>query len=147
MNFRLQAGTLKTVLEIDYNDDGSFVIEYEKDRFGNITLGEEFKVTETGAVECDKDGNYSDGGALVGNAIVSNAFSLNLDAKKLNDAKIEGNVLYATVFSNDTGAVLGVDLGATAIVAIIINNGNITSISASFMSDGDPVDVKCDYYY
>lgn len=140
-------GTLEAVLKTEYNTDGSFVIEYERERFGKIADGEGFKVTEAGAVECDKSGNYSDGGELVGNVIVSNAFALNLDEYKLNDAKIEGNILYATVFSADTSAVLGVDLGATALIAITISGGNITAASVSFMSDGSTVDVKCEYSY
>ena len=140
-------GTLETVLKTEFNTDGSFVIEYERERFGKISEGEGFKVTESGVVECDKNGNYSDGGEFAGNVIASNAFALNLDEYKLNDAKVEGNILYATVFSADTSAVLGVNLGATALIAITINGGNITTASVSFMSGGDTVDIKCEYNY
>ena len=49
-----EKGELNAVLNIAYNADGSFVIEYEKERYGSILNGEDDIVTETGTVSCDK---------------------------------------------------------------------------------------------
>lgn len=140
-------GTLEAVLNITYAQDGSLVIEYERERYGSIVAGEDNIVTETGRVTCDKNGNYSDGGELAGNVVASGAFALNLDEYKLNDARIEGNILYATVFSADTEAVLGINLAATTLIAVTIVDGKISTVSARYTKGGADIDVRCDYGY
>ncbi|MBO7196136.1 MAG: hypothetical protein J6V80_02260 [Clostridia bacterium] len=140
-------GTLTAKIEISYNTDGSSVIEYTYDRFGSISLGEDFIVTESETVSCDKNGNYSDGGAFTGNVIASGAYSLNLVESKLRDARIEGNILYATVFSYDTAAVLGVNLGTTVLITVTVNNGKIDLVSATYNKGADKISVECEYAY
>ena len=91
--------------------------------------------------------NYSDGGELAGNVVASGAFALNLDEYKLNDARIEGNILYATVFSGDTQSVLGINLAATTLIAVTIVDGKISTVSASYKKGGADIDVRCQYEY
>lgn len=139
-------GELESVFEIAYNTDGSSTVEITRDRYGNLSAGEDFKVTEGPfTVECDKNGNYEIDGVLAGNVIASGAYSLNLDQYKLVDARIEGNVLYATVFSSDTAAVLGVEIAATVSLAVVVQNGKIASLSAEYVKNGDTVKVRCSY--
>ena len=141
-------GTLKSVLSIEYAADGSSVIVYNGQRYGSLALGEAYIVDEDPiTVTCDKDGNYSDGGELVGNVVASGAFALNLVEGKLRDAKIEGSILYATVFSADTAAVLGVNLGATVTIAVAIKDGKIGSVSVSYRDGTDKINVECEYGY
>ena len=140
-------GVLNAQLVITYAADGSSEIEYVKDRYGKISAGEDLIVTEAGSVSCDANGNYSDGGEFVGNAVASGAYSLNLVESKLRDAKIEGNILYATIFSYETQAVLGINLGATTLVAITIKDGKIGSVSASYFSGTNKINVECEYIY
>lgn len=141
------SGELVSLLEITYAEDGSSVVEYSIDRYGNPDLDEDFIVTESGSVSCDANGNYDGGTELVGSVIANGAYALNLDEYKLNDAKIEGNMLYAKVFSMDTQAVLGVEIKATVSVVVVITDGNITTLSAEYTKDGNHVSVKCQYEF
>ena len=135
-------GELTATLDITYSTDGSSVIEYSIDRYGSDD--EAYIVTDEGVVECDKNGNYTADGN-VNNVIAGNSFALNLDEYKLNDARIEGSVLYAKVFSADTEAVLGVKINATVTVAIVINSGKIISVSAEYILGGKEISVECEY--
>ena len=140
-------GELVSLLEITYAEDGSSVIEYSIDRYGNADLNEDFIVTESGNVSCGADGSYNGGDDLVGTVIASGSFALNLDEYKLNDAKIEGNMLYARVFSMDTEAVLGVDIAATVSIVVVITDGKITTLSAEYVKNAKQVSVKCQYEF
>ena len=141
-------GTLKSVLSIEYATDGSSVMVYNGQRYGSIALGEAYIVDEDPiTVTCDASGNYSDGGELAGNVVASGAFGLNLVEGKLRDAKIEGDILYATVFSADTADVLGINLGATTSIAVAIKDGKINSVSVSYRDGADKVSVECAYGY
>lgn len=137
-------GVLESKFEISYNTDGSSTVTITKQRYGNI--GEDRIVTEAPfTVECDKNGNYQIDGTTAGNVIASGAYAINLDQYKLYDARIEGNVLYATVFSSDTATVLGVEIAATVSVSIVVQNGKIASLSAVYLKNGETVDIKCEY--
>ena len=138
-------GELVSLLNITYQDDGSSVVEYSIDRYGDLSANEEFIETDIGRVECDANGNYVGANDTVGNVIANGAFALNLDEYKLNDAKIEGNMLYAKVFSDDTAAVLGVNIKATVSIIVVIADGKITALSAEYEKDGNRVNVKCQY--
>ena len=139
-------GQLESVFNIAYNSDGSATVEFTKDRYGDLSADEDMIVTEGPFVaQCDKNGNYTLDGELAGNVIASGAYALNLDQYKLNDARIEGNVLYATVFSTDTEAVLGVKIAATVSISVVVQSGKIASLSAEYTKDDNQVKVKCDY--
>lgn len=141
-------GTLKSVLTVDYAADGSSVIVYKGQRYGMLSQGESHIVDEDPiTVTCDANGNYSDGGELVGNVVASGAFALNLVEGKLRDAKIEGSILYATVFSVDTFDVLGINLGTTASIAVSIKSGKIGSLSVAYRDGADKINVECEYTY
>ena len=138
-------GELNSVFNITYNADGSSVIVYTSQRFGDVEAEEDYIVTDGPfTVECDANGNYTVGGDVY-NVIASGAYSLNLDSNKLYDSRIEGNVLYTTVFSTDTQAVLGVAIPATVALSVVINNGKVSSVSADYVKNGNYVKVKCEY--
>ncbi len=137
-------GTLESKFEISYNTDGSSTVTITNQRYGNI--GEGFIVTEAPfTVECDKNGNYQIDGTPAGNVIANGAYAINLDQYKLYNARIEGNALYATVFSSDTAAVLGAEIAATVSISLVVQNGKIATLSASYVKNGDTVEVKCEY--
>ncbi len=139
-------GTLESVFSIAYNTDGSASMEFTTERYGSLANDEDFIVTEGPfVVECDKNGNYSLDGVASGNVMASGAYRLNLDQYKLYDARIEGNVLYATVFSTDTADVLGTQIVATVSLSVVINGGKITALSADYIINGSWVSVKCEY--
>ena len=138
-------GELVSALDITYAADGSSVIEYSIDRYNDdLSSGGGFIITDTGAVSCDKNGAYS-APDFVGSVIANGAYALNLDQYKLNNARIEGSILYAEIFSMDTLAVLGVKIDATVSVAIVIADGNIVALSADYVKSGNQVSVRCSY--
>lgn len=137
-------GELESQFAISYNTDGSSTVTITKQRYGSI--GEDYIVTEGPfTVECDKNGNYELDGVLTGNVIANGAYVLNLDQYKLYDARIEGNALYATVFSSDTADVLGVEIAATVSISVVVQNGKIATLSAEYVKNGEKVQVKCEY--
>lgn len=139
-------GQLVSEFDISYNADGSATVEFTKQRYGDLNADEDMVVTEGPfVVDCDKNGNYTLNGELAGNVIANGAYLLNLDQYKLNNARIEGNALYATVFSTDTKAVLGVEIAATVSISVVVQGGKISSLSAEYVKNGDLVKVSCEY--
>ena len=143
-----ELGTLTGSFNVTYADDGSAVIEYAYEQFNE--LGESNNVTETtktvsGTVTVDKDGAYSDGGALVGSVSAAGGFTINLDSSKMKECEVNGNVLTATVEAANTEAVLGVAIAYDVTVVLTQGETSLVSLTLTYVTDAGVATVTCEY--
>lgn len=143
--FETTLGDLNSSFETTFNPNGSSKIVYSYDVFNEISSDGEIKSTVSGEIECDKDGNYSDGGEFVGKNSVVSGVKLNLDASLIKSYSIEGDVLTATVAKENVKAVTGVDFGADTVLMITKADGKIISVSASYTAPTGNVSLICYY--
>lgn len=134
-----ELGTLTSVYEIVFAEDGSFTITGTVQKFNESVEGD-LVITETVYITCDADGNYSDGADFAGSNLAATGLSVNFALLK-NFSTPTANVLNATVASGDTAAVFGVDLGAQ--VSLVVNK-NATAITVVSVSYGN-VNINCSY--
>ena len=135
-------GTYKTV----YAEDGSFTIEYSYEKFNEIGEGAEDELTSTvtGTVTCDKNGNYSDGGALTGTTTLVTGAKINL-AKAKATVSMDGNSLTAKIKAADTKAVLGVELPSDAELVMAKSGDVIVSYTIKYQNASGEVVISCEY--
>lgn len=142
-------GALNSTYKTTYAEDGSFVLDYTKEEFNTATSGaaDETKKVISGSVTCDKDGNYSDGGAIVGTVTAAAGTTLNLAEKKL-DAEFseDGNVLTATVKAKNTKSVFGVEYTGDVTLVITRSADKVVSYTMTYAIDeNNSVTVVCSY--
>ena len=143
-----ELGTLEGTFNVTYADDGSAVIEYSYEQFNELTDSSnvtEVKKTVTGTVNVDKDGKYSDGGALVGSVSAAGGFTINLDTSKMKDYEVNGNVLSATVEAANTQAVLGVAIAYDVTVTLTKGETSLVSLALTYVTDAGQATVTCEY--
>lgn len=142
-------GTLESTYKTTYAEDGSFVVEYTKEEFNTATSGaaDELKKVVSGSVTCDKDGNYSDGGAIAGTVSAAAGTALNITEKKVSaEISEDGNVLTATVKAKNTKAVFGVEYANDVTVVITKNADKVISYVMTYAIDeNNSVSVVCSY--
>ena len=132
-------GALTSVYVINFNADGSFVINATIQRFNEDVEGD-LILTETVIITCDAEGNYSDDGEFVGANPVATGLSIDFTALK-SFATPTANLLNASVASADTEAVFGIDLGADANLVVNKNATVITTVALTY----DNVNISCSY--
>ena len=138
-------GTLKSSYVTTYNEDGSAAIEYSVEKFNGLD-SEEDKSVVTGTITVDVGGNYSDGGAFNGANPVASGLKVNFASDKIK-CTIEGDTLRATVAAADTEAVLGVALGADAVLTAVRFNGVINTVAVDYTATSGAVKILCTYQY
>lgn len=138
-------GALASSFKTTYAADGSFVIDYSYEQFNTTSSGnaDEVKSTITGQVTCDKDGNYSDGGALTGKTTAATGAKLDFDASKMEGVSVseDGNVLQATVKAANTKAVLGIEIASDVTLVVIKAADKIVSYTIEY----DKTNIACSY--
>lgn len=136
-------GALNSSFKTTYAADGSFVIDYSYEQFNTSTSdADDVKSTITGQVTCDKDGNYSDGGALTGTTTAATGAKLNLDSKKMTyTVSKDGNVLTATVKAANTKAVLGIEIASDVTLVVTKAADKIVSYSMEYTNTA----ITCSY--
>ncbi len=138
-------GALTSNFKTTYAADGSFVIDYSYEQFNTISSGDsvDVKSTITGQVTCDKDGNYSDGGAFVGKTTAATGVKLALVSKKMESVAVsaDGNVLNATVKAANTKAVLGIEIASDVTLVITKAADKVVSCSMEY----DKTTVTCSF--
>lgn len=137
-------GALNSSFKTTYAADGSFVIDYSYEQFNTSTSDtDDVKSTITGQVTCDKDGKYSDGGALTGTTTAATGAKLSLDAKKMDNVKVseDGNVLNATVKAANTKAVIGIEIASDVTLVITKAADKVVSYSMEY----DKTVITCSY--
>ncbi len=137
-------GDLNSTVETVFNPNGSSTINYSYEAFNEISDSAETKSVISGTVECDKNGNYSDGGEFVGQNSTVTGIKLNLDAS-LMECSINGDVLTANIKAENVKAVTGVDFGADVVLMITKSAGKIISVTANYSSANGPVSIVCSY--
>lgn len=135
-------GALASNFKTTYAADGSFVIDYSYEQFNTSTSGDG-KSTFVGQVTCDKDGNYSDGGALTGTTAVATGAKFAFNSKKMENVTVskDGNVLSATVKAANTKAVLGIEIATDVTLVVTKAADKIVSYSMEF----DKTTITCSY--
>ena len=138
-------GKLTSNFKTTYAADGSFVIDYSYEQFNtSSTAGaDDVKSTITGKVTCDKDGNYSDGGAFVGKTTVATGAKLTLDSKKMETVTVseDGNILNSTVKAANTKAVLGIEIASDVTLVVTKSADKIVSYSIEY----DKTTITCSF--
>ena len=138
-------GALASNFKTTYAADGSFVIDYSYEQFNATSSGnaDDVKSTVAGQVTCDKDGNYSDGGALTGKTTVATGAKLDLNAKKMEGVKVseDGNVLNATVKAENTTAVLGIEIASDVTLVVTKAADKVVSYSMEY----ENTTITCSY--
>lgn len=146
--------TLKAVLDdlyseynVTYNQDGTATVVYTYEKFNDLNAdSDEHKSAYSGTATVSPDGTVSD--AIGGTASVEAlTFDISLDAAKLENAEVIAGVLTATVKAANTAAVLGVELGADASLAISTSANGVTSIAIAYASAAGPVEIIATYTY
>ena len=135
-------GELNATFNVTYNEDGSITVNYSVDRLGE-SIDEDFIVTETGTVTCDKDGNYVSGTDFSGTVSAPTVFTINLDL--FENIRIEGASLFGKVSAANTAAAIGVELDTDANVVVVKNAGKITAMVASYEKNGTTVTINCNF--
>ena len=140
-------GSLSANYETVYAEDGSFTINYSYEKFNTSNEGDadDVTVTVSGVVTCDKDGNYSDGGALVGTATTVTGAKIKLGSKMNYSVSNDGNVLTATVKAANTKAALGVEIAADVTLVITKANDKIVSYTMSYTTESSETTIICEY--
>lgn len=137
-------GELNSSVETVFNPNGSSTINYSYEKFNEISGSAETKSVVSGTVECDKNGNYSDGGEFVGQNNTVTGVKLNLDTS-LMDCSVDGDVLTANVKAENSKAVTGVDFGADVVIMVTKSAGKIIAVTANYNSASGPVSIVCSY--
>ncbi len=141
-------GDLEASYVTTYNEDGSFTVDYSYENFATSSEGgaEDAVVVKTGKVTCDKDGKYSDGGAISGQVESLSGSKLSLKSKKMS-AKVsdDGNVLTATVSAKNTKTVFGVEFAGDVSLVITKAQDKIVSYTMTYATDDCDVVVTCEY--
>ena len=142
VNVSVEVGGLASNFKTTYAADGSFVIDYSYELF-NSSSSESDKSTIVGQVTCDKDGNYSDGGALTGTTAVATGAKLAFNSNKMENVTVskDGNVLSATVKAANTKAVLGIEIATDVTLVVTKAADKIVSYSMEF----DKTTITCSY--
>jgi hypothetical protein len=143
-----QFGPLTTSYLTTYAADGTFAIKYSIEKFNAIETGEAdevISVTE-GTVNCDANGNYTDGGSFTGSVADAQGAKLNLTGKKMT-YKISngGSVLTATIKAANTVAVLGTEYASDVTLVLTRNGDKIISYTLSYAIESGSVKVTCSY--
>ena len=141
-------GDLDASYVVTYSEDGSFTVDYCYDEFASTSEGTADSVTieRKGTVSCDKDGNYSDGGAVSGKIESTSGKKLTLKDNKMS-AKVsgDGNVLTATVKAKNTKAIFGVDIASDVELVMTKSEGKIVSYTMTYTLESGNVTVSCTY--
>ena len=140
--------TLNAKFITTYAADGSATIEYTRDEYNEIGSGDSDELISpvSGTVTCDKDGNYSDGGAFAGNSPIVSGVAFNFDARKMTGSiSADGKVLSAVIKSENTKAVLGVEIAADVTLAVTKNEGKIISFTVEYTAAEGHVSINCFY--
>lgn len=143
--FETVLGDLNSSFETTFNPNGSSEIVYSYEQFNEISGDSATVSTVSGTIECDKDGNYSDGGEFVGKNTVVSGVKLNLDASLIKSYSVEGDVLTATVAKENVKVVTGIDFGADTVLMITKADGKIISVTARYTTQNGDVSVVCYY--
>lgn len=140
-------GLLKANYETTYAEDGSFTINYSYEKFNGISEGaaEDVIAVVSGTVTCDKDGNYSDGGALVGTATTATGAKIKLGKKMEYSVSRDGNVLTATIKAANTKSVLGAEFPADVTLVLTKAEGKIVSYTINYTTDAGVTNIICEY--
>ncbi len=141
-------GDLDASYVTTYNEDGSFKLAYSYEEFAAIEEGtaDDVVTVKTGEVSCDKDGNFSDGGAVSGKAETLSGDKMSLSKKNMTyTVSADGDVLYATVEAADTEKVFGVEIAGDVSLVITKADGKVISYSMTYTLDSGDVVVTCEY--
>lgn len=136
-------GVLTSKYTTTYNADGSSTMTYEIDTIPGLDSAEDKEVL-TGTVTCDKDGNYSDGGAVSGK-LGAKGVSFDADSEKITNFTVNGDTLTVTVAAADTEAVLGYAIPSDAVVVVTKAEGKVISITLSYTEESGAVSIVCAY--
>ena len=140
-------GPLAANFVTTFADDDSFVIDGSYEKFNTSTEGavEDVKTVVPVKITCDKDGNYSDGGAFSGSNPAATGTKLALSKKMDAEISADGNVLTATVKADNTEAVFGVAYASDVTLVITRNEGKVISFTMEYATDYGYDRVVCNY--
>ncbi len=140
-------GPLSASFKTTYAEDGSFVIEGSYERFNATTEAGAADVKSAVPVKitCDKDGNYSDGGAFSGSNPAASGVKLKFNKKMNASISEDGNVLTATVKAEKTEDVFGIAYASDVLLVINKNDGKIISYTMEYATDYGYDRIICSY--
>jgi|GEM_PF-5051485 len=116
----LEKDSLTSTYTIKYNEDGSFEIKIEEQRYNESLIGDSVITLPVVIITCDAEGNYSDGGEFVGSNPVATGVAVDFSKLK-NYSTPDSTTLNATVAKADTAAALGVAFDTD--VTLVVNKG------------------------
>ncbi len=140
-------GELCGSYDVTYKADNSASIAYSYEQFNKLGEGNgEAKTVVTGEATVSADGKLSEAiGGVAADAAVS--FTIKLTEKKLEDVKVEANVLTAKVLAKNTEAVLGVSIDADVELTVMTNGSACTAVVIAYTSEAGPVEISATYNY
>ena len=142
-------GTLNSRFDTVYAEDGSFVLTYEYQEFNSAASSATDGPIKTvsGTVNCDANGNYSDGGAIAGQNAAATGLALDLDNKDLENYSVsaDGKVLTVTIPADLSEAVLGVNVGQDSTLVINLAGEKVSSFSLVYTTEQGKVTILCAY--
>ena len=132
-----EVGILEGIYTATIASNGSVTVNYSFDNFNSIGQGGADDVSNK------KEGTVTVDAAA--SATAGNVASLNLDESLLDDLHVSANALSATVASENTEAVLGVELESDATFALFISNGKVTAFTLTYEIEAGNVEITCEY--
>lgn len=137
-------GELTSTYTTVYNEDGTSTMTYSIETVAGLESAEDITVKE-GTVTCDKDGNYSDGGAISGK-LGATGIKFNIGSDAIKEYQITGNTLSITVAKVDSAAVIGVAAQSDVTVVVSKTAANtIASVVLSYTGSDGQVSITCVY--
>jgi len=140
-------GPLSASFKTTYAEDGSFVIDGSYEKFNTIAEGAaaDVKAVVPVKITCDKNGNYSDGGAFSGSNPAVTGGVIKLSKKMDAEISADGNVLTATVSADKTEAVFGIAYASDVTLVMTRNDGKIVSYTMEYATDYGYDRLICNY--
>ena len=137
-------GKLTSTYTTVYNEDETSVMTYRIETVAGLDSAEDIAVQE-GTVTCDKDGKYSDGGAISGK-LGATGIKFNIGSDAIKDYEINGNTLSITVAQADSAAVIGIAAASDVVIVVSKTSANtIASVALSFAGSDGNVAIACVY--
>lgn len=139
-----EEGTYTSEYKTVYNEDSSSTMTYKIATVPGLDSAEDVVYVE-GTVTCDKDGNYSDGGAVSGK-LAATGVKVNLESKAIETYAIKGNVLTIDVAKASAKDIVGIELASDAVLSVTKNaDGKVVSITLNYTAAEGPVSIVCAY--
>lgn len=132
-------GVLESSYTVTFEDDGSFVIVGETERFNLTFEGDDIIVKSVNVTYDAESGTYSDGGDFVGENPVATGLNLNLGA--LLDYTTTETTLSAVVPLEAAAGVLGSAYDSDVTLLVTKGDGKIASLSIAYGN----VEIVCLY--